>query len=274
MSRNRVLLAALTWPRDEVKDHGHVSRSRLTCGRLGVVHERGGHECYQRLAVSGQHNGLAPVSHLADEVRQLRPRFRDWYLPHDQYGTTVRNVQKVLHEFSLPVATRSTTSGSLADGIATTAMPLLLVGLTTDPVLVALLQVALGLPWLMFSLHVGVLVDRLDRRTILWVADASRAAVAALLVLLVVIDAVSVPVLLAVAFLEGPASVVFRAMLPSLVARDDLARASGHIQTGLVVTGGFVGTPGESSTYLPACQSSQERRSDATSRMPEDAPFR
>lgn len=139
----------------------------------------------------------------------------------------------------------STTSGSLADGIATTAMPLLLVGLTTDPVLVASLQVALGLPWLMFSLHVGVVVDRLNRRTILWVADASRAAVAALLVLLVVVDAVNVPVLLAMAFLEGTASVVFRAaspaLLPSLVARDDLARANGHIQTGSVVTGGFVG---------------------------------
>lgn len=139
----------------------------------------------------------------------------------------------------------STTSGSLADGIATTAMPLLLVGLTTDPLLVALLQVALGLPWLMFSLHVGVLVDRLDRRTILWVADASRAVLAAMLVLLVAVDAVSVPLLLVVAFLEGTATVVFRAaspaMLPSLVARDDLARANGHIQTGSVVTGGFVG---------------------------------
>ncbi|MCW2791851.1 MAG: transporter [Nocardioides sp.] len=139
----------------------------------------------------------------------------------------------------------SNTSGSLADGIATTAMPLFVLGLTTDPVLVALVPAALGLPWLLFSLHAGALVDRMDRRTVLWVADASRAALAATLMALVLFHAQSVPALLAVAFLEGTAIVAFRAaspaMLPSLVEREDLGRANGHIQTMSVVAGGFVG---------------------------------
>lgn len=139
----------------------------------------------------------------------------------------------------------STTSGSLADGITTTAMPLLVIGLTTDPVLVALLPVALGLPVVLFSLHAGALVDRIDRRTVLWVADASRATLAATLMMLVLFHAQSVPALLAVAFLEGTATVAFRAaspaMLPSIVNREDLGRANGHIQTGSVVSGGFVG---------------------------------
>lgn len=39
------------------------------------------------------------------------------------------------------------------DGIATVAMPPLILGMTSNPVLVALVQVALGLPWLLFSLH-------------------------------------------------------------------------------------------------------------------------
>lgn len=139
----------------------------------------------------------------------------------------------------------SSTSGSLAYGIATTAMPLLLIGLTTDPLRVASLQVALGVPCLLLSLHAGVLVDRRDRRTILWVADASQAALTATLLLLVALGLVSLPLLLVLAFLEGIASVVFRAaspaMLPSLVDRDDLARANGHLQAGSLMTGAFVG---------------------------------
>lgn len=139
----------------------------------------------------------------------------------------------------------STTSSALADGIATVAMPLLILGLTTNPVLVALVQVALGIPCLLFSLHAGALVDRMDRRTVLWVADASRAVLAATLTVLVAVKAQSVPALLVVAFLEGTATVAFRAaspaMLPSLVHREDLGRVNGQIQTGFVVSGGFVG---------------------------------
>lgn len=139
----------------------------------------------------------------------------------------------------------STTSGSFADGIASVALPLLLISLTTDPILVALLQVASGLPWMMFSLHAGVLVDRMDRRTVLWVADASRAALAAALVVVVVLDVATVGALLGLAFLEGTATVLFRAaspaILPSLVERDELERANGRVQTGAVVTGGFLG---------------------------------
>ena len=124
-------------------------------------------------------------------------------------------------------------------------MPLLILGLTTNPVLVALVQVALGLPWLLFSLHAGALIDRMDRRTVLWVADASRAVLAATLMVLVALGAQSVPALFVMAFLEGTATVAFRAaspaMLPSLVRREDLGRANGQIQTGSVVSGGFVG---------------------------------
>jgi hypothetical protein len=50
-------------------------------------------------------------------------------------------------------------SGAMADGIAATALPLLFVNLTHDPVTVSLLQVALGLPWLLLGLHAGVLSD-------------------------------------------------------------------------------------------------------------------
>ena len=85
----------------------------------------------------------------------------------------------------------------------------------------------------------------MDRRTVLWVADTARAVLAATLMVLVALGAQNVPALLVIAFLEGTATVAFRAaspaMLPSLVERDDLGRADGQVQTGAVASGGFIG---------------------------------
>lgn len=139
----------------------------------------------------------------------------------------------------------STAAGSLGDGIAATALPLLLVGLTTSPALISLLQVAAGLPWLLFGLHAGALVDRFDRRTVLWVADAVRASFATVLVGLVAFHLVTVTALLLVAFLDGAATVFFRSaaptLIPTLVEQDDLLRANSQVQTAAVATDGFVG---------------------------------
>jgi MFS family permease len=139
----------------------------------------------------------------------------------------------------------ASTSGALADGIAATVLPLLLVGLTTNPVTVSLLQVASGLPWLALGLHAGVLSDRWDRKRILWGADLFRTAVVLALLLVVVGDAASVPAILAVALFYGGATVLFRsaspAMLPSVVREADLTRANGRLQTGTTATGSLAG---------------------------------
>ncbi|MFD0891607.1 hypothetical protein ACFQ08_44260, partial [Streptosporangium algeriense] len=57
-----------------------------------------------------------------------------------------------------------TVATNLADGVAKIALPLLAVELTDSPGLVAGVGLTLTLPWLLASLHVGVLVDRGDRR--------------------------------------------------------------------------------------------------------------
>lgn len=212
------------------------------------------HQRNKRLSMASENDRLSAERHLAHEVRQLRTCLGNRQLPHAHYDTTVQNVQKgppMAAHFRWFLA--SATSGALADGIATTAMPLLVVGLTTDPFLVALLQVAAGLPWILFSLHAGVLVDRVDRRTVLWSADAFRCAVAASVVALVAFGAVNVPLLLCLAFLEGLATVAFRAaspaMLPSLVLRSELGAANAHLQTAAVITGGFVGPAAGAALY-------------------------
>ena len=53
---------------------------------------------------------------------------------------------------------------NLGDGIAKTAFPLLAATVTRDPLLIAGLSAAQFLPWLLFGLLAGAMLDRVDRR--------------------------------------------------------------------------------------------------------------
>lgn len=81
---------------------------------------------------------------------------------------------------------------NLGDGVAVAAGPLLIASLTDDPFLVSLAALLRWAPPLMFSLYAGVLSDRLDRRRIMVVANAFRAAVLTLLVVMLITGSVSV----------------------------------------------------------------------------------
>jgi MFS family permease len=59
---------------------------------------------------------------------------------------------------------------NLGDGLYQITLPLLAAGLTRSPSLVAALGVMSSLPWLIFALQAGSIVDRFDRRKVmLWV---------------------------------------------------------------------------------------------------------
>ena len=64
----------------------------------------------------------------------------------------------------------------LGDGVALVAAPLLAATLTRDPARVAGLVFAQRLPWLLFALLSGALVDRLDRRRTMAAVAICRAA--------------------------------------------------------------------------------------------------
>ncbi|WP_370289356.1 MFS transporter [Nocardioides sp.] len=151
--------------------------------------------------------------------------------------------QPRLHPFRALLA--ASAAGGLADGIATTALPLLVLQRTDDPRVVALLPVALGLPWLLLGLPMGALADRVDRRRMLLAATAVRTALAAATTALVVADALTVPLLLLAALAEGAATVASRtaapALVPALVDDDDLPRANGAVQSTTLVTASLIG---------------------------------
>src|SRR5690242_5749713 len=72
---------------------------------------------------------------------------------------------------------------NLGDGMFKVALPLVAIGLTRAPVLIAGLTFAVTLPWLLFALPAGAFADRLDRRRAMLGADTVRAALLAVLVI-------------------------------------------------------------------------------------------
>lgn len=138
-------------------------------------------------------------------------------------------------------------ASSLADGIARVAPPLLAVRLTDDPVLVAGISAMSLLPWLFFAIPAGILVDRLDRRVALGLANGMRTALAVLLVVLTATGALNIAWLYVVVFAWGVGETVYdgaiRAVLPGIVGRSDLARANGRIETSEQVVQNFAAAP-------------------------------
>ncbi len=138
-------------------------------------------------------------------------------------------------------------SSSLGDGVARVAAPLLAVQLTNDPLLVSLVAVAALLPWLLFAIPAGVLVDRIDRRLALALAGGVRALVAGGLLALHLTGALTIWWLLLVVLLYGVLETVYdgaiRAVVPSLVGRGDLPRANSRIEAAEIVVQQFLSQP-------------------------------
>ena len=138
------------------------------------------------------------------------------------------------------------TVSSLGDGMRFVALPLLAARLTADPRLIAAVALAEQLPWLLFGLLSGALADRVDRRRILWVDDAMRAAVVGALALAAATRLASIPVLICVGFLLGCGQTLYTGawsgMVPALVGSDALTRANARIQVSVLIANNLLGT--------------------------------
>jgi MFS family permease len=135
---------------------------------------------------------------------------------------------------------------NLADGVATVAWAWLATILTRDPFMIALIPVALRLPWFLFALPAGIVTDRMDRRVLILRMDMLRAvaftgAAAAIWLSLpfAAPPARGVAEPLLFGLIMGSALVVgttevFRdnaaqTMLPALVPQDRLEQANGRL---------------------------------------------
>lgn len=118
---------------------------------------------------------------------------------------------------------------TLGSRISSIGYPLLVLALTGSGGDVGIVAFAQGLPFLLWFLPAGALVDRGDRKRIMLGCDAVRLAGLALLVAAIAGDRLSVPLIAAVAFVEGTAFVFFElaeaAALPHIVPPRHLATA-------------------------------------------------
>lgn len=148
---------------------------------------------------------------------------------------------------------------NLGDGIAIVAWGWIATQLTRDPLLIALVPVALKAPWFVFSLPAGIIVDRFDRRRLILSADILRTlayATAALLIWLSLpfgtpplrgTDRPEIFALIAICAVTVGIAEVLRdnaaqTMLPALVPDAQLERANGRLWSVEFVMNNFVGT--------------------------------
>lgn len=128
----------------------------------------------------------------------------------------------------------SSTSGVLGNAVAAVALPLIAaVELEAGNFEVAALAGMTFLPWLLLGLIIGVWVDRLPRKPVMLAALAARVVVLALLPLGFWLGFLSTPLLFAVAFVAGVASVFFQladaALVQQAVTPDELMEGNGLI---------------------------------------------
>lgn len=147
----------------------------------------------------------------------------------------------------------SSALSNLGDGIGKVAFPLLAVSITQDPVLIAGLSATSFLPWLLFSLLTGALIDRVDRRKAMLLANAARAVIIGGLAVLVYADATTIWLLYAFALVLGTIETVAdsaaQALVPAVVERSGLESANGKLQSVEIVGQTFLGGPLGSLTF-------------------------
>jgi MFS family permease len=141
----------------------------------------------------------------------------------------------------------ASTTSALGSGLALIAAPLYVASRTSNPLIVSGATGAAWLPWLLFALPGGVLVDRVDRRRLMVVIDWTRVAAMAVLATAIATGHGSIALLYAVLFVINTGEIVFRsasqAMIPAVVPRARLERANGWLTGGDTLMQGLLAGP-------------------------------
>ncbi len=141
----------------------------------------------------------------------------------------------------------ASTISNLGDGVFIVALPLLASRLTRSELSISFIGVAAALPWLLLSLPIGAIVDRIDHRLLMVRSDVFRAATVAALAIAVASHNVHVWMLWVAAGCLGVAEVFFdnasQAMVPSIVPVEVLEKANGRRFAAEIAANSFVGTP-------------------------------
>ncbi|WP_199746714.1 MFS transporter [Amycolatopsis sp. WAC 01416] len=134
-----------------------------------------------------------------------------------------------------------------ADAVMRVALPLLATTVTDSPALIAAVAIMLTLPWLITALHIGVLVDRKNRRSLMVGAEFARMAAMAVMLTAVAAGFVNLPLILAVALVLGVAEVVAQlsamSIIPTVTPKSRWQSLNARLTATEYVTFSFLGAP-------------------------------
>jgi len=160
----------------------------------------------------------------------------------------------------------ATAISNLGDGISGVAYPWVASAVTRSPLLIAAAGFASRLPWLIFTLHAGVITDRFDRRKLIVAMDAIGGVLTLIVGAIVLLNKDSLPslndlssitdletnwplyiTLVITAFLLGLAEVLrdnsAQTLMPSVVEAENLEKANGRMWSAESLTHSFIGPP-------------------------------
>jgi MFS family permease len=134
---------------------------------------------------------------------------------------------------------------TFGDGLTLLAMPWLASTITSNTFFVSLVSASMTLPWLLFSLYIGALIDYYPKKKLMIVAAIIRIMVLIVLNVSILFKIISIPLLILAAFLIGITKVVFdstaQTLVPSIVSKDILEKANGYIMTSRLTMSDVVG---------------------------------
>ncbi|MFF0144598.1 putative MFS family arabinose efflux permease [Amycolatopsis sulphurea] len=168
-------------------------------------------------------------------------------------GSRLQNTGRVGSDHRFRWLLASSATANLGDGIGKVAFPLLATTLTRDPVQIAALSAVQFLPWLLFAIPAGALIDRVDRKKAMIAANTARAVVVAAVTVLVAVHAMDIWTIYVAAVLVGTAETVAdstaNVLPPALVPADGLESANSRLQACEIVGQTFLGGPVGSATF-------------------------
>lgn len=112
----------------------------------------------------------------------------------------------------------ASTASNLGDGVVLAAGPLLVASISGEPFAVALAAFLQQVPWLIFGVAAGAVIDRVDRRALTIVVDLLRAVVIGTLAVTVATGTATLPIVLVAVFLLGTAETFADNAATTLVA--------------------------------------------------------
>ncbi len=145
---------------------------------------------------------------------------------------------------------------NLADGLLAVAAPLLAISLTKNPVLISMLSALVMLPWLLFAIPIGLIVDRSNKRLLLTLTNSLRFVIAGLLALAISTDFVTIYWLFLAAFLIGICEVASdtaaQSLIPVILQKKHFERANSRLNIAETVIQNFIGAPLSGFLYASA----------------------